>query len=91
MSLAIDRRGIQINMQYLDKTRIVINYDIPLIEIIFDFYDKLKSFSKGYASMDYSLKDYRKSDIAKVDILINEEKVDAMSFMVHESKAYQWG
>ena len=91
MKLVQDRRGIQKDMQYIDEKRLSIHYEMPLIEIIFDFYDKLKSVSKGYASLDYSFKESRKSDVVKVDILINSEKVDAMSFICHEDKAYQWG
>ena len=91
MKLAISRRGVQKNMQYVDEKRVTIEYEFPLLEIIFDFYDKLKSISRGYASMDYSFLDHRKSKIIKVDILINGEKVDAMSFMAHETKAHSWG
>lgn len=91
MQLAQERRGIQKNMQYIDEKRVALHYELPLIEIIFDFYDKLKTVSRGYASLDYTFKEYRPSDIVKVDILINGEKVDAMSFMCHESKAYSWG
>ena len=91
MKLVQERRGIQKDMQYIDEKRLSIHYEMPLIEIIFDFYDKLKSVSKGYASLDYSFKENRKSNVVKVDILINGEKVDAMSFICHEDKAYQWG
>jgi GTP-binding protein LepA len=91
MQLVQDRRGIQKDMQYIDDKRVSIHYEMPLIEIIFDFYDKLKSVSKGYASLDYHFKDNRKSDVVKVDILINSEKVDAMSFICHKDKAYGWG
>ena len=91
MGLVQERRGIQKDMQYIDETRVAIQYEMPLLEIIFDFYDKLKSVSRGYASLDYSFKENRKSKIVKVDVLINSEKVDAMSFMCHEDKAYQWG
>ena len=91
LKLTQERRGIQKNIQYIDEKRVSIHYEMPLIEIVFDFYDKLKSVTKGYASLDYSFKLYRKSTIVKVDILINNEKVDAMSFMCHESKAYAWG
>jgi GTP-binding protein LepA len=91
MKLAQERRGIQKDMQYIDEKRVSIHYELPLIEIIFDFYDKLKSVSRGYASLDYAFKENRVSDVAKVDILINGEKVDAMSFICHESKAYNWG
>ncbi|MCB5251624.1 MAG: translation elongation factor 4 [Candidatus Cloacimonadaceae bacterium] len=91
MKLAQDRRGIQKNMQYIDEKRVSLHYEMPLIEIIFDFYDKLKTVSRGYASMDYVFKEYRPSNVVKVDILINGEKVDAMSFICHEDKAHTWG
>lgn len=78
-------------MQYIDEKRVALEYDMPLIEIIFDFYDKLKSVSRGYASLDYQFKSYRRSDVVKVDILINSDRVDAMSFICHESKAFSWG
>ena len=91
MKLCQDRRGIQKDMQYIDPKRVAIHYEMPLIEIIFDFYDKLKSVSRGYASLDYQFKENRISSIVKVDILINGEKVDAMSFMCHADKAYEWG
>ncbi len=91
MRLVLDRRGIQNNIQYLDQHRVELTYEMPLIEIIFDFYDKLKSVSKGYASLDYSFLEFRRSNIVKVDVLINGEKVDAMSFICHSSKAYSWG
>jgi GTP-binding protein LepA len=91
IQLAQDRRGVQKDMQYIDEKRVAIHYDMPLIEIIFDFYDKLKSSSKGYASLDYSFKEYVQSDVVKVDILVNGERVDAMSFMCHSSKSHNWG
>ena len=91
MKIVQDRRGIQKDMQYIDANRASIHYEMPLIEIIFDFYDRLKSVSRGYASLDYSFKEYRKAKVVKVDILINSEKVDAMSFICHETKAYNWG
>jgi len=91
MQLVQERRGIQKDIQYIDSKRMSIHYEMPLIEIIFDFYDKLKSISRGYASLDYAFKDYRVSDVVKVDILINSDKVDAMSFICHADKAYQWG
>lgn len=91
MKLAQERRGVQKDMQYIDEKRAAIHYEIPLIEIIFDFYDKLKSVSRGYASLDYSFKEYQRSDVVKVDIMINGEKVDAMSFICHEAKAFNWG
>ena len=91
MQLAQDRRGVQKDIQYIDDQRVALHYDLPLIEIIFDFYDKLKTLSRGYASFDYSFKNYQTSEVAKVDILINGEKVDAMSFICHVDKAYSWG
>ncbi|HPY95997.1 MAG TPA: translation elongation factor 4 [Candidatus Cloacimonadota bacterium] len=91
MKLCQERRGIQKDMQYIDAKRVSIHYEMPLIEIVFDFYDKLKSVSRGYASLDYSFKEFRVADIVKVDILINGEKVDAMSFMCHSDKAHEWG
>jgi GTP-binding protein LepA len=91
MKLVQERRGNQKDMQYIDEKRVSIHYEMPLIEIIFDFYDKLKSVSRGYASLDYSFKEYRVSKVVKVDILINGDKVDAMSFICHADKAYQWG
>ena len=91
IKLSQERRGIQKDMQYIDEKRVSINYEMPLIEIIFDFYDKLKSVTRGYASLDYSFSKFVVSDIVKVDVLINGEKVDAMSFMCHSSKAHSWG
>ncbi len=91
LKLTQERRGIQRNLQYIDDKRMMLEYEMPLIEIIFDFYDKLKSVSRGYASLDYSFLEFRRSPIVKVDILINSEKVDAMSFICHEEKAFGWG
>ncbi len=91
MTLAQERRGIQKNIQYIDEKRVALHYEMPLIEIIFDFYDKLKTVSRGYASLDYTFLDHRPSQVAKVDILINGEKVDAMSFICHKDKAHSWG
>jgi len=91
MKLCQDRRGIQKDMQYIDPKRVALHYEMPLIEIVFDFYDKLKSVSRGYASLDYTFKEHRQSNIVKIDILINGERVDAMSFMCHADKAYEWG
>ncbi len=91
MRLAQDRRGIQKNIQYIDEKRVALHYEMPLIEIIFDFYDKLKTVSRGYASLDYSFLDHRVSNVVKVDILINGERVDAMSFICHHDKAHSWG
>jgi GTP-binding protein LepA len=91
MKLCMDRRGIHKNTTYLTPERADIHYEMPLAEIIFDFYDKLKSISRGYASFDYDLLDYRESDLVKLDILLNGEPVDALSTIVHRSKSYDWG
>jgi GTP-binding protein LepA len=91
MKLCQDRRGIYKNTSYIDAIRVDITYEFPLAEIIFDFYDKLKSLSKGYASLDYELIGYREGDLVKLDILINGEPVDALSHIVHREKSYEWG
>jgi GTP-binding protein LepA len=91
MKLCMDRRGVHKNTTYLGTERVDIQYELPLSEIIFDFYDKLKSLSRGYASFDYDFLEYRESDLVKLDILLNGEPVDALSTIVHRSKAYDWG
>ena len=91
MKLCMERRGIYRNTTYLDPTRADITYEMPLSEIIFDFYDRLKSTSRGYASFDYDLMDFRASDLVKLDILLNGESVDAFSCIVHRDKAHDWG
>ena len=88
MDLCQDRRGIFIDMKYIDTTRVELHYKLPLNEIIYDFFDALKSRSRGYASLDYELAEYNKSDLVKLDFLLNGEQVDALSFIVHEEKAY---
>jgi GTP-binding protein LepA len=88
MDLCQDRRGTFIDMKYLDDTRVDLHYELPLNEIIYDFFDALKSRSKGYASLDYELLEYRKSKLVKLDFLLNGDQVDALSFIVHEEKAY---
>jgi len=91
MKLAADRRGIHKDMEYMDKSRVNLNFDFPLVETIFDFYDKLKTISKGYASLDYEFLEYRPAELEKLDILLNGEAVDALSMIVHREKAYYWG
>ncbi|HXG37344.1 MAG TPA: translation elongation factor 4 [Bacteroidota bacterium] len=91
MKLCMDRRGVHKNTTYLSPERADIHFELPLSEIIFDFYDKLKSLSRGYASFDYDFLEYRESDLVKLDILLNGEPVDALSTIVHRSKAYEWG
>jgi len=91
MELCQNRRGIFKNMEYLEQTRVVMHYDLPLNEVIYDFFDALKSKTKGYASFDYDLKGYRQSKLVKMDILINGELVDAFSLIVHEEKSYERG
>ena len=91
MKLGIERRGEYKTTDYLDTTRVIMHFEFPLAEIVFDFHDRLKSISKGYASMDYEYIGYRESDLVKLDVLLNGEAVDALSIVVHHSKAYDWG
>ncbi len=91
MELCQNKRGSFINMEYLESTRVVLHYDLPLNEVIYDFFDALKSKTRGYASLDYDLKGYQQSELVKLDILINGELVDAFSLIVHEEKAYERG
>ncbi|NMA85891.1 MAG: elongation factor 4 [Tissierellia bacterium] len=91
MELCQNRRGEFINMEYLEETRVAMHYDLPLNEVIYDFFDALKSRTRGFASLDYELKGYEPSNLTKLDILINGELVDAFSIIVHEEKAYERG
>ncbi len=91
MDLCQERRGIYISMEYMEETRALLKYELPLNEIIYDFFDALKSRSRGYASFDYEMKGYARSELVKLDILINREEVDALSFIVHSGTAYERG
>ncbi|MCR4956572.1 MAG: translation elongation factor 4 [Lachnospiraceae bacterium] len=91
MDLCQERRGVYISMEYIEETRALLKYDLPLNEIIYDFFDALKSRSRGYASFDYEMKEYQKSELVKLDILVNKEEVDALSFIVFSGTAYERG
>ena len=91
MELCQDRRGSYVNMEYFDDSRVIVKYDLPLSEIIYNFFDKLKSFTKGYASLDYELSSYRKTDLCKMDILLNGDVIDALSSIVYRPDAYNRG
>src|SRR5687768_14477934 len=91
MKLGQDRRGVYNGMHYLDTQRVEFHWEFPLGEIVLDFYDRLKSLSRGYASLDYELGGYRESELVKLDMLINNEQIDAFSVIIHRDKAYEWG
>jgi GTP-binding protein LepA len=91
MTLCIEKRGIQIELKYITKQRVLLVYELPLSEIVLDFYDQLKSLSKGYASFDYDTSGYRQSDMIKLEILVNKEPVDALSVIAHKDKAFMRG
>ena len=91
MKLCIDRRGVLISQHYITADRVELNYDMPLAEIVFDFYDKLKTISKGYASFDYHVIDFRPAKLVRLDILLNGEPADALSTLIHEDNAYDFG
>ena len=91
MTLGQERRGVYQGMQYLDPTRVEFHWEFPLAEIILDFYDKLKTISRGYASLDYEFLAYRQADLVKLDMLLNGEAVDAFSVIIHRDKAFEWG
>jgi GTP-binding protein LepA len=88
MTLCLEKRGVQTNMTYLDEKRVELVYDMPLAEVLFDFYDRLKSVSRGYASFDYDITDYRPTELARLDILLNGKQVDALSQLVYRGNAY---
>ena len=91
LKLCQERRGVQKDIKYFGASRIQVTYELPLAEVVFDFFDRLKSVSRGYASLDYELKGYQESDLVKLDILINAEPVDALNVIVHRSKAFERG
>src|SRR5258706_1561623 len=91
IGLCMDRRGVIKNQVYLTSDRVELTFEMPLAEIVFDFFDKLKTISKGYASLDYHLMDMRESDMVKLDVQLNGEKIDALSAIVHRNKAHEWG
>jgi GTP-binding protein LepA len=91
MNLGQERRGVYQGMHYLDPTRVEFHWEFPLAEIILDFYDKLKTISRGYASLDYEFLAYRPSELVKLDMLLNGDAVDAFSVIIHQDKAYEWG
>ena len=91
MDLCQKKRGTFIDMQYIEETRVLIHYELPLLEIVYDFFDKLKSYTKGYASFDYELAEYKESKLVKMDIMLNGDVVDALSSIVHKDFAYNRG
>jgi GTP-binding protein LepA len=91
MKLGQDRRGVYLGMKYLDQTRVEFDWEFPLGEIVLDFYDKLKSLSRGYASFDYEMGGFVESELVKLDMLINGDQIDAFSVIIHRDKAYEWG
>jgi GTP-binding protein LepA len=91
MTLGTERRGVYKNMTYLDQERVEFDWEFPLAEIILDFFDRLKTISRGYASLDYDMLGYRPSDLVKLDMLINGDPIDAFSVIIHRDKAYEWG
>ena len=91
MRIANDRRGVYLNTEYLDSERAILHYELPLAEVVIDFYDRLKSVSRGYASFDYEHKEMRAGDLVKLDVLINGDPLDALAAIIHREKAYEWG
>jgi len=91
MKLCLDKRGVLVSQHFLTSERVELNFDMPLAEIVFDFYDKLKSVSRGYASFDYHVTGYKEAHLVKLDILLNSEPVDALSSLIHRDHAYDFG
>ena len=91
IQISLERRGVQTKMEYLDPERVNIEFDLPLNELVVDYYDKLKSVTRGYASLDYEYRHHRKDDLIRLDILINGDPVDALTCIVHRDNAYSWG
>ena len=91
IKISLDRRGTQKKMEYVDTERVNLEFDLPLSELVVDYYDKLKSVSKGYASLDYEYTEHRPGDLIRLDILINGDPVDALACIVHRDSAYEWG
>jgi GTP-binding protein LepA len=91
MALLAERRGLQTKMEYLSQSRVMLQYELPLNEMVFDFFDRIKTISRGYASMDYEFHDYKESDLVRLDILVNGEPLDALSCIVHRSNSYERG
>ena len=91
MKLCEEKRGTQKNLQYAASNRVIITYELPFAEIVYDFFDRLKSMTRGYASMDYHPSEYKESDLVRLDILINGDPVDALAVIVHRESAYQYG
>jgi GTP-binding protein LepA len=91
MQLVLDRRGKQVSVEYITEKRVFLKYEMPMADVIFDFFDKLKTITKGYASMDYQMIDYRQSDLVRLDILVNGNRVDALSSITSREKAFFFG
>jgi GTP-binding protein LepA len=91
LAICQERRGVQLDLKYLSSDRVIVEYELPLNEVVMEFYDRLKSTSKGYASLDYEMADFRRSNLVKLDILINGELVDALSLIVHKDKSFYRG